>query len=419
MLPPVAVLLFALAATTPATQAAYKPDMTPRAKEHIKNVVVLIMENRSFDSFLGRLKWDGINPSVNGLTGDEFNIVDGKKVLVSKVSQPAAGFDPSHQVDHVTQQIYGTGVINAAGKTPTMAGFGQDGFQFSGNSQNAVTQVMGAFGPDTLPVTYALAQEFSIIQDWFASVPGPTYPNRHFAHCATAVGLTDNSNLLSGVGCRSIFENLDDNGKSWNIYASTIKLSTLMYKSMRWPNKLLHIRSIDRFITDAKAGKLPQYSYIDPDFDKNDNHPPNDIREGERFVKKLYEAVRASPQWNQTLFLITYDENGGFYDHVPPPTGVPILDDSPVSPAVGDFKFDRLGPRVPAILISPLVPKGGVFQSTVPGRNYEHSSIPATLKNIFNLPSFLTRRDAWALPFDNIASLPSPRTECPVTLPSI
>nr|KAJ3406172.1 hypothetical protein HK105_003597 [Polyrhizophydium stewartii] len=377
------------------------------------------MENRSFDSIFGRLKWDGINPSVNGLTGDEFNWLNGAKIPIARYSNPKGGYDPGHSIQSMTQQIYNVTDGIASGRAPNMGGFAAEALANSGGSMDAVAQVMGAFGPDAMPVTYALAQEFSIIEDWHASYPGQTWPNRHFVHCATAAGRTANVDLLPGIPCRTIFENLDQNGKSWNVYADQITVSTLLYQGMRAPARLLRTKVFSDFAKDARAGKLPQYSFIDPDDKKNDNHPPNDIREGERFVKGIYEALRASPQWNQTLFLITYDENGGFFDHVPPPTGVPIPDDSKINPVAGDFKFDRLGVRVPAILISPLVPKGGVFQSTVPGRHFEHSSIPATIKEIFRLPSFLTQRDMWALPFNQIASLPTPRTDCPVTLPSI
>ncbi|KAL2917742.1 hypothetical protein HK105_202615 [Polyrhizophydium stewartii] len=384
----------------------------------IQNVIVLVMENRSFDSFLGRLKWDGINPNVNGLTGNEFNWLNGNKVFVSKVTAPAAGYDPDHETSGMTREIYNVTDGIASGRTPSMGGFAAQAYDDSSKSMDAVTQVMGAFGPDALPVTYALAQEFAIIQDWHASVPGPTYPNRHFVHAATAQGRTDNSGVLAGISLKTIFDNLSANKVTWSVYADGTPSSLLLYTSFRLGANSGKILNTARFLSDAKAGKLPQYSFLDPNFSTTDNHPPHNLNAGEAYVKKLYEAVRASPQWNQTLFLITYDENGGFYDHVVPPTGVPIPDDSKLNPAAGDFKFDRLGVRVPTILISPLVPKGGVFQSTVPGRNYEHSSISATLKKLFNLPSFLTKRDAWALPFDSLASLSTPRTDCIVTLPT-
>ncbi|KAJ1339718.1 hypothetical protein BSLG_005624 [Batrachochytrium salamandrivorans] len=204
------------------------------------------------------------------------------------------------------------------------------------------------------------------------SVPGPTYPNRHFFHCATTAGYTANNGAFLGVPCRTIYENMADHGNSYKFYSPQLKSTPLL------------------------AGSLPQYSFIDPDWLKNDNHPPNNLHAGEQYVKDIYEAIRAGPQWQNTVFVLTYDENGGFYDHVAPPTCVPRPDNINPDSNVGDFQFDRLGPRVPTIIISPYVSKGAVYHSDDTSRFFEHSSIPATQK-LFNLPNFLTPRDAAAL----------------------
>ncbi|KAH6578264.1 hypothetical protein BSLG_007662 [Batrachochytrium salamandrivorans] len=413
--------LLAIASQAPAafalvrTRIPFAESIDPR----IKNVVVLVMENRSFDSVFGRLKWDKINTKVDGLTGNESNILaNGQVVKVSKATNPAAGFDPNHEIAPVTEQIYGAGIINTAGKTPSMSGFAQQAFVESKGNMDSVQQVMQAFGSDTLPVTYALAKEFTIIDNWFASVPGPTYPNRHFYHCATASGYTSNTGNFLGIPCRTIYDNMDDAGVSFRFYSSQLKASPLLYRSLRTIPHLIKIKQIEEFYEDARDGTLRQYSFIDPDFSLNDNHPPHNLHAGEQYVKDIYEALRASPQWNQTMFIITYDENGGFYDHVVPPTDVPIPDASVVGTGVGDFKFDRLGPRVPTIVISPYVPKGGVIHSKTNGRYFEHSSIPATLKKLFKMPKFLTKRDAWALTFESVASLATIRTDCIETLPN-
>ncbi|KAH6574680.1 hypothetical protein BASA60_005382 [Batrachochytrium salamandrivorans] len=243
----------------------------------IKNVVVLIMENRSFDSVFGRLKWD------------------------------------------VTEQIYGSGTVNAAGQVPDMSGFAQQAFVESQENMDSVKQVMQAFGPDTLPVTYALAKEFAVVDNWFASMPGPTYPNRHFAHCATGYGYTGNTDSLIGVGCKTVFGNLDAAGVSWGVYSDAPLATTLLYRDMRSIPHLKKTYKFGAFIKDAAAGKLPQYTFLDPNNNFNDDHPPNNLHNGQKFIKDTYEALRSSPQWENTLFLITYDENGGFYDHVTPP----------------------------------------------------------------------------------------------------
>jgi phospholipase C len=155
----------------------------------------------------------------------------------------------------------------------------------------------------------------------------------------------------------------------------------------------------------------------------NDDHPSHDVAEGQKFVKEVYEVLRSSPQWNEILFIITYDEHGGFYDHVPTPVkNVPSPDDI-VGPEPYYFKFDRLGVRVPTIMISPWINKGTVVHGPngpYPSSEFEHSSIPATVKKIFNLKSdFLTKRDAWAGTFEGILQLrDSPRTDCPDKLPT-
>ncbi|GMN61540.1 hypothetical protein TIFTF001_030629 [Ficus carica] len=181
------------------------------------------------------------------------------------------------------------------------------------------------------------------------------------------------------------------------------------------------------FKKHCEEGKLPNYVVIEQRYfdllslPANDDHPSHDVSEGQKFVKQVYEALRASPQWNEILFLILYDEHGGFYDHVPTPvTGVPSPDDI-VGPAPYNFKFDRLGVRVPAILVSPWIERGTVLHGPsgpFPSSQFEHSSIAATVKKIFNLPNFLTKRDEWAGTFESVfLSRTAPRADCPVTLP--
>jgi len=177
-------------------------------------------------------------------------------------------------------------------------------------------------------------------------------------------------------------------------------------------------------------GKLPNYVVIEQRYfdvevsPANDDHPSHDVALGQRFVKEVYETLRASPQWNEMALLITYDEHGGFYDHVPTPvSGVPNPDGI-IGPDPFYFRFDRLGVRVPTILVSPWVDKGTVIhepEGPTPYSQFEHSSIPATVKKLFNLESnFLTKRDAWAGTFEKYFRLrDTPRDDCPVTLPEV
>ena len=300
------------------------------SNDNITNIVVLMMENRSFDTFLGRLKKDGLNPDVNGITERMVNYVDELPVGTRNVEDaPNPGlYDPGHYVGDVTEQIYGPGNFNGnvAGKQGNMSGFAQNVMRHFADQNLFVdkcfTQVFGLHGPETLPVTYALAQEFSVVDDWYSSVPGPTYPNRHFLQCATALGKTSNNlNYVRGLKCKTIFENLSDNDISWNVYSDGLFASTALYSYFRNPVNQARVRDFRRFKHDAKRGRLPQYSFIDPDFQKSilnlmldDNHPPHKISSGEGFLKEVYETLRASPQWESTLLIVTYDEHGGHYD---------------------------------------------------------------------------------------------------------
>ncbi len=237
-------------------------------------------------------------------------------------------------------------------------------------------------------------------------------------HCGTSFGrVKDNDIPIKGLKGETIFEKLDGYNISWLVYGDPIPQSTLLYKKMREPKFLKRQLPFSRFKGDCEKGLLPQYTFIDPNYIKSDNHPPHDLKKGESFVKSVYESIRASPQWNQTLMLLVYDEHGGFYDHVVPPTDIPTPDDSEIQAdpeSFGDdFKFDRLGVRVPAIFISPWVPKGKVFRSKIKNRYLEHSSVLSVLKRNFGLTRFMTRRDAWATSFHPVTNfLKVPRDDC-------
>ncbi|KAL6519011.1 Phosphatidylglycerol/phosphatidylinositol transfer protein [Orobanche hederae] len=277
-----------------------------------------------------------------------------------------------------------------------------------------------------------LVSEFAVFDRWFASVPASTQPNRLYVHSATSHGATSNvaTLLAKGYPQRTIFEDLDDAGIWFGIYYQNIP-ATLFYKNLR---KLKYLGKFHpyglSFKSDAQNGKLPGYAvveqrYMDSKLEPaNDDHPSHDVYQGQMFVKEVYETLRASPQWNQTLLVITYDEHGGFYDHVATPNyGVPNPDGI-MGPDPFHFEFNRLGVRVPTIVVSPWVNKGTVVHgpngSPTATSEYEHSSIPATVRKIFNLSSPpLTKREEWAGTFQGIVQvLSQPRTDCPEKLPT-
>ena len=271
---------------------------------------------------------------------------------------------------------------------------------------------MECFDPAKIPALATLAQEFCVCDRWFSAAPGPTWLNRFYAHAATSDGMVID-NATHNYKMNTIYDALTKNGVSWNIYYGDIPQSLILRQLWRTPD---HYRRFERFYADVQRGDLPAYTFIEPRYfsllvwKANDNHPPHDVRQGEYLLAEVYDTLRKSPLWEKSLLVVLYDEHGGFFDHVPPPDSVPNPDGKKSkSPA---FDFTRLGVRVPAILVSPFVEKGRV-DSTI----YEHSSLPATIRTLFNLPESLTTRDRAANTFEKNLSRTIPRTDTPLTLP--
>ncbi|KAK4268040.1 hypothetical protein QN277_024745 [Acacia crassicarpa] len=405
---------------------------TPATASPIKTIVVLVQENRSFDHMLGWMK--SLNPEIDGVTGSESNPVStsdpGSNRVFFGEKSVYVDPDPGHSIQDIYEQVFGEpwSEASAAKKLPPkMEGFVQNAARQK-EGKEMVEAVMNGFNPGKVPVYEELLKEFAVCDRWFASMPASTQPNRMYVHSATSHGLTSNDTkkLIGGMPQKTIFDSLDENGLTFGIYFQTIP-STLFYRNLR---KLKYIGNFHQFDLTFKKhceeGKLPNYVVVEQRFwdllviAGNDDHPSHDVSKGQQFIKEVYEALRSSPQWNEMLFVITYDEHGGFFDHVPTPvTGVPSPDGI-IGPDPYKFQFDRLGVRVPAFFISPWIERGTVFhQPSGPEATsqYEHSSIPATVKKIFKLPEFLTKRDAWAGTFEFLLTRSTPRTDCPVSLP--
>uniref|UniRef100_A0A6M2F414 Uncharacterized protein n=1 Tax=Populus davidiana TaxID=266767 RepID=A0A6M2F414_9ROSI len=399
---------------------------TTQQPSPIKTIVVLVMENRSFDHMIGWMK-KSINPAINGVSGTECNPVSTKNPGPPSICfSDDAEFvdpDPGHSFEDVEQQVFGNSPF------PSMSGFVEQALSVS---QNLSETVMKGFRPESVPVYATLVREFAVFDRWFSSIPGPTQPNRLFVYSATSHGSTSHvkKQLAIGYPQKTIFDSLHENGKDFGIYFQNIP-TTLFFRNMRKLKYIFKFHLFDfEFKKDAREGKLPSLTVIEPRYfdliglPANDDHPSHDVANGQKLVKEVYETLRASPQWNETLLVITYDEHGGFYDHVETPyVNVPSPDGN-TGPAPSFFKFDRLGVRVPTIMVSPWIKKGTVISSPngpAPSSEFEHSSIPATIKKMFNLSSnFLTHRDAWAGTFEGVVGeLTSPRTDCPVTMPDV
>ncbi|GLJ30364.1 hypothetical protein SUGI_0600800 [Cryptomeria japonica] len=395
----------------------------------IKTIVVLVMENRSFDHMVGWMK--RLNSEINGVTGQESNPVSTTEENSLRVYfKDDARFvdpDPGHMFESVREQVFGSNLTTA--NPPPMNGFVQNALSIS---KNLSETVMKGLKPELIPIYTELVKEFAIFDRWFSSLPGPTHPNRLFVYSGTSHGATSHiaKQLAVGYPQKTIFESLHESGLSFGIYYQNIP-ATLFYRNLR---KLKYIPKFHhyglKFKRHARKGKLPNLTVIEPRyfdlklFPANDDHPAHDLANGQKLVKEVYETLRQSPQWNETLFVLTYDEHGGFYDHVPTPVRNVPSPDGIVGPHPHFFKFDRLGVRVPTIMISPWITKGTVVHrpsGPFPSSEYEHSSIPATVRKMFNLSSnFLTYRDAWAGTFESVINVKgTPRTDCPVVLPEV
>jgi phospholipase C len=368
-----------------------------------------MLENRSFDHMFGFLK--SPDYAIDGLNGDESNPDEnGQQVFVSADARYSGDFtpDPGHHFPSVNTQIFG----NEAGTGPaTMQGFVKAYRAMGGSSLTQSHKIMRCYAPSKIPILTTLAREYAICDHWYSSIPGPTLPNRAFAHAATSIGRVDMDPIWFSIG-KTIYELLAESGVSSKIYFHDATVA-MTFRNLLGNQKFFG--SFDDFLDACSKGKLPAYTFIEPRYnadDKNnlaanDQHPDHDVAEGETLIHDVYDAVFKSKQWPNTVLVVTYDEHGGLYDHVVPPLAPnpdgKICKDPP-------FDFTRLGIRVPSVVVSPWIPKG-----TIDHTQYEHSSIAATARKMFLGAAwetkFLTARDKGANPFDRVLTLNSPRTE--------
>jgi len=330
----------------------------------IDTIVVICMENRSFDHYFGSAAFlEGWQ--IDGLTGEETNPdLDGNPVGVFHMTnyQPA---DPPHGWDAVHEQW--NGGLN-------------DGFvrEHQLEHPESYTEVMGYHTREDIPILYALAENYTLCDRWFCSVLGPTWPNRFFLHCASSGGQQGN---LPETGLTKIWDVLSDAGLSGINYYSDVP-----WVWGAFANPLAsYTDSLDEFFDAAAAGTLPAYVVIDPNFGLlpggeggNDDHPDHNITLGQIFLASIYEALAQSPQWNRCLLVITYDEHGGFYDHA---QTLQTTDELP--------QFEQLGFRVPSVVIGPHVRRGCVNST-----KFEHVSAITTATVRYGLPPINERVSA-------------------------
>ena len=373
----------------------------------IKHVVVLMLENRSFDCMLGMLYPN--STSFDGLIGTESNTwhkPDGSQQAIQVWTDPTITAqsvlipdpDPGEEFTDIHMQIQGladNGTPNAG--APTMGGFVDNYMR-----QPAATpdpdqfSIMHYFTPDHVPMISQLARAFGVSDRWHASAPCQTWPNRFFVHTATANGYVNNSPTHFPYTMETVFNRLADVKQSARIYFHDFPQSATLARL--WGDASTIFRLFEsEFTRDAAAGTLPAYSFIEPRYFAdallnklpNDAHPPHNVAYGEALIATVYNAVRAGPGWPQTLLVITCDEHGGCYDHVVPPNATP-----PDGRAPDGYDFGTFGVRVPAVIVSPYVRAGSVIRPSGP-TPFDHTSIIATLRELFGFAP-LTARDAAA-----------------------
>ncbi|RYH20067.1 hypothetical protein EON65_24690 [archaeon] len=385
------------------------------AKTMIEHVIVLMMENRSFDHMLGYLK--RINNEIDGCLPED-----------ARCSNPADPADPSspktfvsedavyvqaspdHSIHGTTLEIFGSQDDSGSA---SMQGF-ISAYSHTTGDVNVGPSIMKCFNSDHLPILSNLSMEFASFDGYHASVPGPTMPNRAYAASASSHGMGVNDMLveLKGMPQKTMFQQLLDMGLDYKVYFQSVP-AVLMFKDMRHYQARQRYSALPKFYTDVQAGDLPEFTWIEPNyfvtekFPASDQHPDHDVSLGEELIKNVYEALRNSPLWDSSALIITYDEHGGFYDHVSPPDDVPSPDG--INATDDPFDFTRLGVRVPFVVASPWVKQGQVVHAPASGGQYEHSSLAATIvhklfgpKRGHDEPEYLNARDSWAATWEHI-----------------
>lgn len=351
----------------------------PPGLDNLKHIVVLMMENRSFDHMLGFMKQQV--PGIDGLNGAESNpdtATPPQNVTVQPTAAAQAELDPDpdHSWQGTNLQIFGNSQGTDDG-SPKMQGFVKSYFT-KRQDVNHSHNIMNCFSPGNLPVLTYLAQKYAVCDRWFASLPGPTVPNRLFAHFGTSFNNVDNS-MKFGDNGKSIYSRLMNAGRSAKIYYFDEQSASVGFTFLL-QNQPQTMGTYADFQSDCANSLLPDYSFVEPNYSDHDNllasdqHPDHNIIAGENFIGDVYNHIRQSPLWQNTLLIVVYDEHGGTFDHVQPPQIQPDGVPDPVS----GFNFDRLGIRVPAIFISPWIQPGTIIHT-----QYEHASLPASVANFF------------------------------------
>jgi len=334
----------------------------------ITTFVYLMMENRSYDHYLGARAFDGL-PGDGLIPGTSNpNRAGGSEEIWVATEDSMCILDPPHGWSSSRTQFNGGA---------------NDGFTLAyedhhGSGARGAMQYMTR---PQVPIHNALADEYTVCDRWFASVMGPTLPNRAYWHAGQSLGATSNDGVLDAdwSSTPTLYHRLDDAGVDWAYYYGDAPVIGILDGAPLGDGRLRRFNW--DFFDDAAAGRLPPVVYIDPAFSSNDDHPPHHPLLGQQLIAAVYNVLAQSPQWKNCMMVVTYDEHGGFYDHVAPPTAA---DDRAAQ------GFDQLGFRVPSLVIGPYAKQRNV-SSVV----YDHTSAIKHLDNVFGLEP-LTARTAGA-----------------------
>lgn len=419
----------------------------------ITNVFVVMLENHSFDNIFAMSGIQGITAA----TTSDSNTYNQNTYYVQSSASLSMPTDPGHEFSDTVEQLAGQGkTYPRAGPYPKI-----DNSGFAANYATTTTEgptppaadigdVMACFAtPTQLPVAWQLATTFAICDQWYSSIPGPTWPNRFFVHGASSSGLDASPSTaqigeweLPGDGFKypngSIYDALGAANIPYRFYNDTTGLPGELSLYSDDPQNgsavgavpqvtalsgvsPLDFHSLQHFAADLQGPYPWPYTFIEPHYGDltsgsyaggSSQHPMDDVYGGEHLLAAVYAAIRNSPYWNTSLLIVTYDEHGGFYDSAAPGPATAPGDNPEYGYNQFGFNFEQYGVRVPAVVVSPLIPAG-----TVSSTLYDHSSVLKTLEQLFGLGA-LTQRDAAAQDLTPLLSLATPRTDCPTSLTS-
>ena len=398
----------------------------------IEHVFVLMLENRSFDHMLGFSGITGMDAvtglptKINGLTGNESNSYNGQQYSVTSGADYRMPVDPNHEFPDVLKQLCGPNASYAKGGA--YPAIDNSGFaaSYAASGGSAPGEVMKCYSPDQLPVLTALAEAFAVCDSWHSSLPGPTWPNRMFVHGASSGGLDHSPTVAEIAEWESIagfsfpggdiFDRLKSKGVSRCLYGGDDFPMVAALKGIG----IGDIRHYSLFANDLAQATYPYtYVFIEPNYDVlqdykagSSQHPLGDVTAGEALIKQTYEAIRNSAVWNRSVLIVVWDEHGGFFDHAIPGAAKAPGDNASAKYNNSGFTFEQYGARVPAVIVSPLIP-----QNTIDHRVYDHSCIPRFLESLFGLTP-LTARDGAAADIGALLALSAAREVALTTLPA-